>query len=278
MKDKIKVAIDAKELTKKNVGSLGMILLELMPRLREYELLLLSDTEIPYEFIPEGARTIIRGVQYSGGADLLKYQLWMKKQCEENKVEWFYQINHFALLKIKGTKQIAVIHDLYLLENFEKSSPKLKFIYWFSIFLTLINADVIFTVSEFTKSRLAHFFWKSKKVQVNYNGIAPLQKSKSENVVNGKFFLMLGRVSYWKGTFQVVEFFSKYFANSEYKLIIAGQAQNEEDAQKMRNVSERCHNIVSMDYVDDSTRDRLTTKCRIVFVCIKISMDLESLH
>lgn len=257
MNGTIKVAIDAKELAKKNIGSLGMILLELMPRMKTCELLLLSDIDIPTEYVPEGARVVIRGVKYSGGADLFKYQLWMKKQCEENAVDWFYQINHFTLFKIRGTKQIAVIHDLYLLENFEKASIKLKVTYWISIFLTLINADVIFTVSEFTKSRLSHFFWKSKKVQVNYNGIAPLQKSKSENIVDGKFFLMLGRVSYWKGTFQVTEIFSKYFANSEYKLIIAGQAQNEEDAQKMRSISDGCHNIVWMDYVDDLTRDWL---------------------
>ena len=257
MKNKIKVAIDAKELTKKNVGSLGMILLELMPRMREYELLLFSDIDIPNRLIPERARTIVRGVPYSGGTDLFKYQLWIKKQCEKNKVAWLYQINHFTLFKIRGTKQIAVIHDLYLLENFEKSSPKLKVTYWTSIFLTLINADVIFTVSEFTKNRLSHFFWKSKKVRVNYNGIAPLQKSASEKIVDGKYFLMLGRVSYWKGTFQVAEFFLKYFANSKYKLIIAGQAQNEEDAQKMKSISNHCHNIIWMDYVDDSTRDWL---------------------
>jgi glycosyltransferase involved in cell wall biosynthesis len=257
MNGTIKVAIDAKELAKKNIGSLGMILLELMPRMETCELLLLSDIEVPTEYIPEGARVVIRGVKYSGGADLFKYQLWMKKQCEENAVDWFYQINHFTLFKIRGTKQIAVIHDLYPLENLEKTSIKLKVTYWISIFLTLVNADVIFTVSEFTKSRLAHFFWKSKKVQVNYNGIAPLQKSKSENIVDGKFFLMLGRVSYWKGTFQVAEIFSKHFANSEYKLIIAGQAQNEEDAQKMRSITSSCDNIVWMDYVDNSTRDWL---------------------
>ena len=58
---------------------------------------------------------------------------------------------------------------------------------------------------------------------------------------------MLGRVSYWKGTFQVAEIFSKHFANSEYKLIIAGQAQNEEDAQKMRSITSSCDNIVWMD-------------------------------
>lgn len=255
---KIIVAVDAKELAKKNIGSLGMILLELIPRLLpKFAVLLLSDIDIPACYVPDGAQIAIRNVPYGGGADLLKYQYWMKKICEKNHVDWFYQINHFSLFKMKKVKQIVVVHDLYPLEEIEHKTLSSKMTYWMSLFFTMINADVIFTVSEFTKGRLSHFFWKSKKVQVNYNGIAPLQKSKSENVVDGKFFLMLGRVSYWKGTFQVAEIFSKYFANSEYKLIIAGQAQNEEDAQKMRSISDGCHNIVWMDYVDNSTRDWL---------------------
>lgn len=255
---KLIVAVDAKELAKKNIGSLGMILLELIPRLLpKFDVLLLSDIEIPAYYVPDGVQTAIRNVPYSGGADLVKYQYWMKKVCEKNHVDWFYQINHFSLFKMKRVKQIVVVHDLYPLEEIEHKTLSSRMIYWMSLFFTMINADVIFTVSEFTKSRLAHFFWKSKKVQVDYNGIAPLQKSKSENIVDGKFFLMLGRVSYWKGTFQVAEIFSKYFANSEYKLIIAGQAQNEEDAQKMRSIASSCDNIVWMDYVDNSTRDWL---------------------
>lgn len=255
---KITVAVDAKELAKKNIGSLGMILLELIPRLLpKFDVLLLSDIDIPTHYVPDGVQTVIRKVPYCGGADLLKYQYWMKKICEKNKVDWFYQINHFSLFKMKGIKQIVVIHDLYPLEKIEHKTLSSKMTYWISLFFTMVNADVIFTVSEFTKNRLSHFFWKSKKVQVNYNGIAPVQKAESENVVDGEFFLMLGRVSYWKGTLRVAEFFSKYFANSKYKLIIAGQAQNEEDAQKMKSISSSCHNIVWLDYVNDSTRDWL---------------------
>lgn len=46
--------------------------------------------------------------------------------------------------------------------------------------------------------------------------------------------LMLGRVSYWKGTIRVAEFFKKYFKNSDYKLIIAGQAKDKNDEDLMK--------------------------------------------
>ena len=258
MKRKITVAIDAKELAKKNIGSLGMILLELIPRLLpRFNLLLLSDVEIPSYYLHSGIQTAIRQIPYCGGFDLVKYQYWMKTECEKYKVDWFYQINHFALFRMKGIKQVVVIHDMYPLEEIEHKTLLNRATYWTSIFLTLINSDIIFTVSKFKKERLSHFFWKSKKVRVNYNGIAPIQKVKFEKNVYGKYFLMLGRVSYWKGTFQVAEFFMNYFKNSDYKLVIAGQAQNGIDACEMKKITDKCKNIIWLDYVDDLKRDWL---------------------
>lgn len=254
---KIVIAIDAKEIAKPKIGSLGFILLELIPRLKEYELLLLSDVAIPKYFIPSNAKAVIRNISYTGGSDLVKYQYWIKRQCAKNNVSYYFQINHFVLFKMKGVKQIAVVHDLYSLEKFEKKTIWTKATYWISIFLTIINSETIFTVSEFSKKRLEHFFWKSKKVKVNYNGITVAQTSDKSNVVDGKFMLMLGRVSYWKGTLRIAKFFEEYFKDSEYKLIIAGQAHTEEDSIELKRIISRVNNIIWLDYVDNETRDWL---------------------
>ena len=251
------IAIDVKELAKTKLESLGLILLELLPRLGEYKLLLLSDVAIPEQFVPENAEVVIRSIPYTGGSDLLRYQRWMKSQCEGRKVDWFFQINHFSLFKIKGVKQIVVVHDLYVLEGIQKYSLKTKALYRLSLFLTMINADRIFTVSEFSKQRLEHFFWKSNKIQVNYNGITSTRQIKRNDIADEKFFLMLGRVSYWKGTIYIASFFEKYFRNSKYKLIIAGQSQNENDEKALREITNKTENIIWMDYVDNKTRDWL---------------------
>ena len=64
------VAVDAKELAKRNIGSLGMILLELIPRLLpQFDVLLLSDIDIPTRYVPDGVQTAIRNIPYSGGSD-----------------------------------------------------------------------------------------------------------------------------------------------------------------------------------------------------------------
>lgn len=251
------IAIDVKEIAKPKIESLGLILLEMIPKLNDYNLLLLSDVAIPKKFVPSNAKVVVRNVPYSGGSDLIKYQYWMKKQCEQNKAEWYFQINHFSLFKIKGAKQIVVVHDLYPLEQLEKTSLKLKITYWVSLFSSMLNADTIFTVSEFSKRRLEHFFWKSRKVQVNYNGIAAARISKNVNVVDGQFMLMLGRVSYWKGTIRVAKLFKKYFKNSDYKLIIAGQAKDKNDEDLMKKITNSEENIIWLDYVDNDTRDWL---------------------
>ena len=57
----------------------------------------------------------------------------------------------FLFSKFKGAKQIVVVHDLYPLEQLEKTSLKLKITYWVSLFSSMLNADTIFTVSEFSK-------------------------------------------------------------------------------------------------------------------------------
>lgn len=84
------IAIDVKEIAKPKIESLGLILLEIISKLNEYNLLLLSDVAIPKRFVPSNAKVVIRNIPYSGGSDLIKYQYWMKKQCEKNKAEWLF--------------------------------------------------------------------------------------------------------------------------------------------------------------------------------------------
>ena len=164
MEKKKVIAIDVKEIAKPKIESLGLILLEMIPKLNDYDLLLLSDVAIPEKFVPLNAKVVVRNIPYSGGCDLIKYQYWMKKQCEQNKAEWYFQINHFSLFKIKGAKQIVVVHDLYPLEQLEKTSSKLKITYWISLFLTMLNADTIFTVYQsFQKEDQNIFFGRAEK-------------------------------------------------------------------------------------------------------------------
>lgn len=257
MKDKIVVGVDCRELTRKNIGSLGFILLYLLSDLKEYRLILLSDVELKAEYIPSNAVAINRGMECTGGGDLVKYQMWMKKKLRENKADVMFQINHYALIPIKGIKQITVVHDLYPIEGFEKTSVLYKLMYRLSLAATMINSDIIFTVSEFSKNRLEKFFWKSKKIRVNYNGIDEPQKEIGALPVEKGYFLMLGRVCYWKRTIEFAELFSKYLSPKGYRLVIAGMCDSEEIASRMRQITDTDENVDWLNYVSNEVREAL---------------------
>lgn len=250
---KIKLAIDAKELAKEHIGSLGFVLLELFKYLDKYDLVLLSDINLPEKYIPNNAVVVARNQAYLHGKDLVKYGSWIRKKCIEQRVDCYFQINHFSLFKMKDIKQIVVIHDLYPLEGIEKYRLSKKVFYAVALAITLVNADSIFTVSNFTKRRLEHFFWRSQKVKVDYNGVTFPHTESDFKIIDGKFLLLLGRVSYWKGTISTAKFFDRYFKNSKYKLVIAGQAENKCVATDMRKLTEN-KNIVWLDYVDNNTK------------------------
>lgn len=263
---KTKVAIDAKFFAKKNIGSLGYSLIELINNLQDYDLLFLSDKEIPTQYIPNNAKVIVRGEGYTGGSDLYRYQKWMKKVMEDENVDCYYQINHFSVVPTKGIKQIVIVHDLYTLDNIEKHTVKQKIVYRVSLFLTMLNADRIFTVSEFTKRRLEHHLWKSKKIEVNYDGVnepPEIPNLDQYACVEGPFCLMLGRVNYFKGTMRIVELFDKYLSDSGYKLVLAGEAKTDDVANQMRAITDRNRNIIWLNYVDDNTKEWLFRNCAL---------------
>lgn len=257
------VGIDAKELTKPKLESLGHILTSLLMDFSEYRIILFSDISVPDKYMPQKAKNIVRGTKYKQGVDLVKYQLWMSRQAKLNKVDVIFQVNHFSLFPIKGVKQITVVHDLYPLEGVEHHSLSIKLKYWLCLFLTMLNSSVVFTVSDFSKGRLEHFLGKNGKIKVNYNGIDQPMTETVQCPINSNYILMLGRVCYWKGTVRVAELYQKYLSDDGYKLVIAGKADNEKSAEQLRGICNQCSNVIWLDYVSNEAREALMQNCSL---------------
>jgi len=257
------VGIDAKELTKPRLESLGYILTSLLINMSEYRIVLFSDIPVQDKYMPKNSRNIIRGMEYKQGADLAKYQWWMSRQAKKHGVDVLFQINHFTLFPIDDVKQITVVHDLYPLEKVEQHSISIKLKYRLCLLLTLFNSSVIFTVSEFSKTRLEHFFWKSSKIKVNYNGIEQPLVEAVQCPIDYDYILMLGRVCYWKGTLRVAELYRKYLSDSGYKLVIAGKADDEKSAEQLREICNQCSNVIWLDYVSNEVREALMQNCSL---------------
>lgn len=261
--EKFTIAIDARELARKKLRSLGLIILSIMKYMEEFNIILLSDIEVSSDRIPLNAVNYFRGDECRGGLDFYYYQKWMKKIIKKKNVDCFYQINHFTLVAMK-VPVITVVHDLYPLENIEKTTIKNKFIYKLSMILSIINSDKIFTVSNFTKERLKHFFWNSKKFEVNYNGLdLPLKNCNEKSIIDGKYMLMIGRISYLKGTLHLARIYDKFLSNSGYKLVIAGEAIDIETGNKLKKLTNKNKNIIWLDYVTNETRETLMSNCSL---------------
>ena len=111
------VAIDAKVFAKKNIGSLGYILIEVINRLQNYDLLMLSDNELPKQYVPSNAKVIIRGEKYTGGADLYRYQHWMKKVKKLCYRGFFYLDNMARIFLVLMQMFFMILRNLVILKN-----------------------------------------------------------------------------------------------------------------------------------------------------------------
>lgn len=255
----MRMAFDCRELTRDKLISLGLILEVILEKSPYDDLILLSDIPLDQKYLVRSFRNFYHGRKNNGGLDSIRYHLWMKRFLEKNPVDVLYQVNQYSPLKIKGVKIISQIPDIYTLSGIQKYSKKYIMEYKFFIRRTIRNSALIETVSNFSKREIMKQFPNAKNISVNYNGIfAPEDYSfASDPIVDGKYFLMMGRMNYWKGTVHVLEMFSKYFTNTEYKLVLAGIAEDPDVEHIVKEYSEKYSNIIFMGYITNEVRENL---------------------
>lgn len=261
-KNKELIGLDCRELTRENVRSVGLILAGFVRYLsqRGYDLVLFSDVDLKEEYIPAGAKTVSRGLACGKGFDVVRYQLWVKNNAVRIGISHFYQVNHYALFKIRGCRISTTIHDLYPLAGIEHFSAPYTAYYKMFIRRTLKNSDAITTPSEATLADLENRFGSIASSEVIYWGVdnipsrglrAPTQQ------IDGPFLLFLGRIGYWKGTLRLLEIYDSYLSDSGYKLVVAGEAFDAETVAKLEDFKLRNKQIVHLGYVDEDEREWL---------------------
>lgn len=255
----MKMAVDCRELTRDKLISLGLILEVILEKSPYDDLILLSDVPLNQKYLVRSYKNYYHGRKNNGGLDAIRYHLWMKRFLEKHPVDVLYQVNQYSPVKIKGVKIISQIPDIYTLSGIQKYSRKYILEYKFFIWNTIRNSALVETVSNFSKSEIMKQFPNAKNISVNYNGIfAPEDyTSSSEPMVEGKYFLMMGRMNYWKGTVRVLEIFSKYFADSEYKLVLAGIAEDPEVERTVKEYCDKYPNIILLGYISNEERENL---------------------
>lgn len=261
----MKMAIDCRELTRDKLVSLGLLLEEILELSPMDDLILLSDVPLNPKYLKRNYTNISWGKKNNGGLDSLKYHWWMKKTLESIHVDVLYQVNQYSPLKIRGTKIITQIPDLYTLSGTEASTLSYRIKQWIYLALTLRNSSLIQTISCFSKKQITERF-KAKNIEINYCGIFRPNAMVTDEppIISGKYFLVLGRMNHWKGTLRLLELFVKYFSDTEYKIVFAGIPENESIADAVEEHTKKYDNIIHLGYVSAQQRENLYNNAQLL--------------
>ena len=254
-----RVAIDCRELTREKLRSIGIILERMMADSPYEDLVLFSDVPLKRKYLCRQFENVVYGKVNGGGMDVVKYQYWMKKQCETLRISAFYQVNHYSLFKMKGTRIVTTIHDLFPLEGIDSYSKAYQLLFRIFIRRTLRNSDVVTTVSRFTYDNIQKKFGKYDNVVVVPNGIdRPATPAADEKpYIDGKYLLMLGRVCKWKGVSRLLDIYISELSDSGLKLVIAGEATEQTVKEHVLKCCRENPNIIWLDYVSDALKSNL---------------------
>ncbi|MEM3431549.1 MAG: hypothetical protein QW783_03325, partial [Candidatus Micrarchaeia archaeon] len=113
--------LDTRELGISPLNSLGLILKNLIPFLKEdFDLILLTDTCSKEHEALNVKNIISMGYPARSSLDLIKYHYWISKKVNLYRPRIFFQINHFIPFKLDNrVLSIAEIHDVYPLGGIE---------------------------------------------------------------------------------------------------------------------------------------------------------------
>lgn len=181
---------------------------------------------------------------------------------------------NFRFPKDTRAKKVVTIHDVSFLEHPEYTTEANRLFCYQGTLDAMLFADKILAVSEYTKSRLLHFFpfVEEAKIEVIYNGNRDALSRCKDNltciVKYGvrplEFFLSVGTIEPRKNYETLLDAYKKYLDNSENpkKLCIAGgYGWLEEDFHKKIETLELEGHVIITGYVSEEELANLYRYC-----------------
>lgn len=147
---------------------------------------------------------------------------------EINECACFYSPNYNIPLGIK-IPIISTIHDVLFLDNSHVGSKVKKYINYAYLQQAFIRSKIVFTVSEFSRSRIIHYFRHPSKIKVTYNGISGsfLNPGLLLPYFNFPYFLFVGNIKPHKGLRYLLEAYTSLERSGiAQKLVIVGNKEN----------------------------------------------------
>lgn len=178
---------------------------------------------------------------------------------EINECDCFYSPNYNIPLGIK-VPIACTIHDVVFLDIPHLTSPIGRRIRYIYLKQAILRSNLLFTVSQFSRDRILHYFPGAPSIKITYNGIANkllVIKEDIKRKYDFSYFLYVGNVKLHKGLRTLLEAYSLLEQYGEKrKLVIVGKYENFKTSDNyVRNLLKKGtlnKNVIFTGYVDDN--------------------------
>lgn len=195
----VKIAVDCRMLGKSGIGVYLKNILHYWLKMPNYEWVLVGEESQlkEVECQNDNCKIIHCEIPIFSTKELFCFPI-----DEINRCDLFYSPNFNIPLGIKIPIYIT-IHDVVFLDYKDFSNKIGYYIRYWALYRAIHLSKKIFTVSEFSKKRIAYHFQNKKDIIVAYNGLRRdlLNKNKAElrQVYNFSYYLFVGNIKRHKG-------------------------------------------------------------------------------
>ena len=214
-----KIAIDCRMSDSGGIGTFLKSIVHEFVKDKDDAYLLIGDSEKLKEFEGDNVEILQCDIPIFSVKEMFSFPV-----KEINRCDLFFSPNYNLPGGIK-VPVFSTIHDVIYLDLPQLTSRVGRIIRKAFVSRALKKSKGIFTVSEFSKSRINHHFRRTPPLTVCYNGIKPMfAQAESGLSKDGGYFLYLGNVKPHKGLPTLLEAYRMALAKGcDRRLVIVGE-------------------------------------------------------
>lgn len=257
----MRIAIDCRNIGKSGIGTfIENVLDELLKNHPEHEYLLIKDKETYIETYSSKVSFLLTDIRQFSLKELFCFPSNGINKCD---------VYFTPYISIPGGIKIptySTIHDMVFFDVEGLTSPLGKFIRRIYYKRAIVRSNGLFTVSEFSKSRILYHFPTNKEINIVYNGLSRSIRNyrRDDDSEKKDYFIFVGNIKRHKGLHILVEAYGKArMCGLKSKLIIVGSNDNLRTAD-----SQLAQTIKDMDgieftgWVDNAELNRLISEAK----------------